>query len=77
MDPDLADTVLEAMATGKGIPDNIRGVWTKEDDECLEASDSRGIEALIQKHGDELFNERFEYIMTRKEVMMQMQKPAD
>ncbi|KKZ68606.1 hypothetical protein EMCG_05763 [[Emmonsia] crescens] len=70
MDPDLADTVLEAMAAGKGIPDNVMGVWTKEDDECLEASDSREIEAVLQKHGDELFNARFEYIMTRREVMM-------
>ncbi|OJD12039.1 hypothetical protein AJ78_07310 [Emergomyces pasteurianus Ep9510] len=74
MDPDLADTVLNAMAAGKGIPDNVRGVWTKEDDERLEASDSRIIEAVLQKHGTELFNARFEYIMTRKEVMMQMEK---
>ncbi|PGH08232.1 telomeric repeat-binding factor 2-interacting protein 1 [Blastomyces parvus] len=77
MDPDLADTVLEAMAAGKGIPDNVRGVWTKEDDECLEASDSKSIEAVLQKHGTELFNARFEYIMTRREVMMQMEKSAE
>lgn len=78
MDPDLADTVLEAMAAGKGIPDNVMGVWTKEDDECLEASDSREIEAVLQKHGNELFNARFEYIMTRREVMMmQMQEPVE
>ncbi|KLJ11366.1 hypothetical protein EMPG_13363 [Blastomyces silverae] len=77
MDPDLADTVLETMAAGKGIPDNVRGVWTKEDDECLEASDSKGIEAVLQKHGDELFNARFEYIMTRRAVIMQMENPAE
>ncbi|EGE82813.1 transcription factor Rap1 [Blastomyces dermatitidis ATCC 18188] len=77
MDPDLADTVLETMAAGKGIPDNVRGVWTQEDDECLEAPDSKGIEAVLQKHGDELFNARFEYIMTRREVIIQMEDPAE
>ncbi|OJD25920.1 hypothetical protein ACJ73_02708 [Blastomyces percursus] len=77
MDPDLADTVLEAMAAGKEIPNNVKGVWTKEDDECLEASDSKGIEAVLQKHGDELFNERFEYIMARRAAIMQMEEPAE
>ncbi|OAX85209.1 hypothetical protein ACJ72_00402 [Emergomyces africanus] len=77
MDADLADTVLKAMAAGKGIPNNVKGVWTKEDDERLEASDSRDIEALLHKHGNELFNARFEYIMTRKEVMMQMERGVE
>ncbi|ODH46994.1 hypothetical protein GX48_06931 [Paracoccidioides brasiliensis] len=76
MDPDLAETVLEHMAAGRGIPSNIRGVWTKEDDEWLDAADPKCIQALIKKHGNELFNARFEYIMARREVVMRKGESA-
>ncbi|KAL2822000.1 TRF2-interacting telomeric protein/Rap1 C terminal domain-containing protein [Aspergillus granulosus] len=62
MDPDLADTVLESLVAGKGIPTNMRGVWTAEDDSCIDAQDSRAIQRVFDKHGSDLFNARWEYL---------------
>ncbi|KAL1966968.1 hypothetical protein VTN77DRAFT_3712 [Rasamsonia byssochlamydoides] len=62
MDPELADRVLEHLAAGKGIPQHMRGVWTAEDDACLEGTDARNIDRLLKKHGTELYNARFEYL---------------
>lgn len=62
MDPDLADQVLSYLVAGKGIPQDMRGVWTPEDDKCLEGTDARNIDRLLKKHGTELYNRRFEYL---------------
>ncbi|KAL2012190.1 hypothetical protein VTN00DRAFT_4908 [Thermoascus crustaceus] len=62
MDPDLADQVLSYLVAGKGIPQDMRGVWTPEDDKCLEGTDARDIDRLLKKHGTELYNRRFEYL---------------
>ncbi|KAL4978636.1 Rap1 Myb domain-containing protein [Aspergillus desertorum] len=65
MDPELADRVLESLTAGKGIPTDMRGVWTAEDDRDLEAQDTRDIQRVIEKHGD-LLNYRWDYLnMTR------------
>ena len=70
MNPDLVDKVLKYITSGKDIPD-IPGVWTAEDDRCLEGTDARAIERLSKKHGAEYFDTRFEYLsMTRAEAMM-------
>jgi telomeric repeat-binding factor 2-interacting protein 1 len=62
MDPYLADKVLDYLTAGKGIPDNIPGVWTPEDDRCIEAEETRPIERVLKKHGSESFNARWEYL---------------
>ncbi|KAL4873024.1 hypothetical protein BDV12DRAFT_115530 [Aspergillus spectabilis] len=68
MDPDLADKVLGSLVAGKGIPTDMRGVWTTQDDECVEAQDTREIERALKKHGTDLFNARWEYLkMARDE----------
>ncbi|KAL2002814.1 hypothetical protein VTN02DRAFT_5857 [Thermoascus thermophilus] len=68
MDPDLADQVLSYLVAGKGIPQDMRGVWTPEDDKCLEGTDARDIDRLLKKHGTDLYNRRFEYLeMVRAE----------
>ncbi|KAL5001860.1 Rap1 Myb domain-containing protein [Aspergillus recurvatus] len=65
MDPGLADKVLESLTAGKGIPTDMRGVWTAQDDRDLEAQDTRDIQRVIEKHGD-LLNYRWDYLnMTR------------
>ncbi|KAL4753884.1 hypothetical protein BDW72DRAFT_201118 [Aspergillus terricola var. indicus] len=65
MDPELAEKVLESMAAGKGVPANMRGVWTAQDDRDLEAQNTRDIQRVIEKHGD-LLNYRWDYLnMTR------------
>ncbi|KAB8251959.1 TRF2-interacting telomeric protein/Rap1 C terminal domain-containing protein [Aspergillus flavus] len=62
MDPYLADQVLDYLIAGKGIPDNMPGVWTAEDDRCLEAKETRTIEQVLKKHGSDAFNSRWEYL---------------
>ncbi|GAQ03385.1 telomeric repeat-binding factor 2-interacting protein 1 [Aspergillus lentulus] len=62
MDPRLADKVLEYLATGKGIPEDMAGVWTPEDDECVEVGNSRAIERVLKKHGSEAFEARWNYL---------------
>ncbi|KAL4785234.1 TRF2-interacting telomeric protein/Rap1 C terminal domain-containing protein [Aspergillus varians] len=62
MDPELADKVLHSLVAGKGIPTDMRGVWTTQDDRCLEAQDTREIQRVLEKHGSDLFNSRWEYL---------------
>lgn len=62
MDPDLAQTVLQHLVAGKGIPDDIPGVWTAEDDEHLEGGNARHIERVLEKHGDQYVESRGEYL---------------
>ncbi|KAL2857976.1 TRF2-interacting telomeric protein/Rap1 C terminal domain-containing protein [Aspergillus pseudoustus] len=62
MDPDLADTVLESLVAGKGIPPDTRGVWTAQDDSCVHAQDSREIQRVLDKHGWDLFKAREDYL---------------
>lgn len=62
MDPDLADKVLDQLIAGKGIPEDIPGVWTRWDDKCMEGKDARDIERVLKKHGMELFEGRWDYL---------------
>lgn len=62
MDPSLADKILGNLVAGKGIPDDMPGVWTSEDDRCLEGANARDIERVLGKHGTEYFNVRWEYL---------------
>ncbi|PLB41251.1 putative transcription factor Rap1 [Aspergillus candidus] len=62
MDPVLADRVLESLAAGRGIPDNMPGVWTPDDDRDMESADGRRVNRVIQKHGNEAFDNRWEYL---------------
>ncbi|PGH17373.1 hypothetical protein AJ80_04828 [Polytolypa hystricis UAMH7299] len=68
MDPDLADTVLEYLVAGKGIPEDMRGVWTEEDDKVAESVDGRAIGHLIEKHGRESIEARFEYLALSRQA---------
>lgn len=66
MDTTLTDQVLPYLKAGKGIPTNMRGVWTAEDDKCIEGNDARIIEQLYKKHGEELANSRVGYLGERR-----------
>ncbi|MCJ1430782.1 hypothetical protein MMC27_000132 [Xylographa pallens] len=61
-DPELADIVLESLERNEGVPTDIRGIWTEEDDECLDAVDARKINAMIEKHGQEGLDRRYEFL---------------
>jgi telomeric repeat-binding factor 2-interacting protein 1 len=45
----------------------MRGVWTEEDDRCLESQDARDVERVTKKHGDRLFQARWEYLEMARE----------
>ncbi|KAJ5168675.1 uncharacterized protein N7482_004269 [Penicillium canariense] len=67
MEPPLAKKLLEILLAGNPVPDDMRGVWTEEDDRCLEGGDSHGIERVLKKHGDRLFKARWEYLSLARE----------
>lgn len=67
MDPELAEKVLRYLAAGKGIPDDIPGVWTAEDDKHLEGQGAREIERVLEKHGSGACNARWEYLSMARE----------
>ncbi len=58
----LAEAILPPLKAGHGIPTDIPGVWTPEDDRDLESSDSRAVKRVERKHGHILFNARLEYL---------------
>ena len=62
MDTDLAAKVLERLRKGKGVPRDVRGVWTESDDENLEATDARKLERLERKHGGEGVKTRWDFL---------------
>lgn len=62
MDPDLARQVLRHLVAGQGIPDDIPGVWTVEDDRHLEGGNARHVERVLEKHGDRYVGTRGEYL---------------
>lgn len=51
MNLDLAELVLMHMKAGKGIPDDVPGVWTNEEDEQVEGGNARALRLLEAKHG--------------------------
>ncbi|KAL4908985.1 hypothetical protein BDW74DRAFT_174206 [Aspergillus multicolor] len=61
MDGKLADKVLDSLVAGKGIPTDMRGVWTAQDDRDVEAQETRNIQRVIEKHGD-LVDYRWDYL---------------
>lgn len=62
MDPRLANEALGHLVKKKSIPDGIPGIWTSEDDRCLESDNARDIERMLNKHGADFFNARWEYL---------------
>ena len=56
----LADRVYESLERDRGVPRDVRGVWTKEDDELLMGTDARGVEQVERKHGATSVAERWE-----------------
>ena len=56
----LADVVHQSLKKGKGVPKDMKGVWTKEDDELLMGTDARAIKRMQEKHGQTSVNERFQ-----------------
>lgn len=60
MDPVLAEVVLNSLVEGKGVPTDVSGVWTEEDDDDLHAADKRRVERVLEKHGSDGLGSWFE-----------------
>ncbi|KKY20751.1 putative transcription factor [Phaeomoniella chlamydospora] len=58
----LADIVFNNLKSGKHPPDNIRGIWTEDDDRDLLAGDARAVDRVRKKHGDEGIEGRWEVL---------------
>jgi telomeric repeat-binding factor 2-interacting protein 1 len=72
MEPVLAKKLLKILKAGGPVPENMRGVWTEEDDRCVESQDARDVERVTTKHGDRLFQARWEYLeMARERGLVQ------
>lgn len=67
MEIEMADKVLKHLSAGKGIPDNMPGVWTAEDDECLQAEEHSKVQRALSKHGAEAYKARWEYFRLARE----------
>ncbi|KMP01230.1 hypothetical protein CIHG_01519 [Coccidioides immitis H538.4] len=75
MNPYLADKVLDHLNNGEGIPNNIPGIWTEEDDSLHDSSDSIDIKKLEEKHGTENFDIRGKYLNTVRQLMSEEKDP--
>lgn len=68
MVPEMADKVLGQLAIGGGIPDDMPGVWTAEDDSCLQASEHSRVQRALAKHGEEAYKDRWEYLSMARQA---------
>lgn len=65
MNAELADQVLDLLHSGKGIPSDMPGVWTEEDDSDLfRGGDGRAAGRVFEKHSLKLCKQREKYLET-------------
>ena len=64
MDISIAEVVLDYVTAHDGteVPENIAGVWTKQDDEDIFAVDARQIARVDRKHGGEALAARMDFL---------------
>ncbi|KAH8816099.1 TRF2-interacting telomeric protein/Rap1 C terminal domain-containing protein [Xylogone sp. PMI_703] len=61
--------VMEALSSGKGIPKNMQGVWTEEDDAALDApEDSGDFQRILDKHGSDIIDIRRQYKTMQEQI---------
>ncbi|KAJ5387781.1 hypothetical protein N7509_010322 [Penicillium cosmopolitanum] len=63
----LAGKILNILAAGNPIPNDIPGVWTSKDDEDLQGSNGREVERVLKKHGEHSLSERWNYLSEARE----------
>ncbi|KAJ5383718.1 Rap1 - C-terminal [Penicillium concentricum] len=68
MVPEMADKVLKYLTAGKVIPDDMPGVWTAEDDDCLQAAEHSRVQRALTKHGAEAYKDRWEYFSMARQT---------
>jgi hypothetical protein len=68
IDIEHAAWVMEELTKGRGIPDNIQGVWTREDDEALEDVESIEFNLIMEKHGTKRVITRQNFLTEQREA---------
>lgn len=69
MEPANASIVMESLLNSNGIPENMEGVWTAEDDEAL-GSDApmNDYRRILDKHGEARCDQRKKFLKDSMEV---------
>ncbi|KAI7285566.1 hypothetical protein KC345_g1622 [Hortaea werneckii] len=62
MRPDLAELVVLESKAGRGLPEDIPGVWTEAEDRALEGGDARLLRRVEARHGWEEVMARLEFL---------------
>ncbi|KAI7011153.1 hypothetical protein KC355_g5873 [Hortaea werneckii] len=62
MRPDLAELVVLEGKAGRGLPDDLPGVWSAEEDRALEGGDARLLRRLEKKQGWDEVMARLEFL---------------
>ncbi|KAM3065173.1 hypothetical protein ACMFMG_010369 [Clarireedia jacksonii] len=66
-----ATVVMEMLRNGAPIPDDMAGVWTKEDDEALGDEEGEGFRRVREKHGEWRIEPRRRFLEELREVAEQ------
>ncbi|KAM0184600.1 hypothetical protein ACHAPC_005691 [Botrytis cinerea] len=67
-DFDTASPVMNQLQMGRGIPDDLAGVWTQRDDNALKKRKGKEYERIRGKHGDERVNARIKFLRNLSEI---------
>lgn len=67
MRPELAELVLLLEKAGKGLPNDVAGVWSEEEDRVVEGSNARELKLLVEKHGWEEVEGRMRFLQDWRE----------
>lgn len=62
MRPELAELVLLERKAGRGVPGDVAGVWTEDEDKVAESGDARSLRRLQEKHGWDEMVERMKFL---------------
>ena len=58
----IASMVYDLLKKGEGIPKNIKGIWTEEDDMALRGNNPHAIKRVEDKHGKERIAARWHWL---------------
>ena len=68
-----AGIVMKSLHVGKGIPNNMQGVWTSSDDEAVEEKDHARFGEVLGKHGIHRVGLRQRFLADQKAVKNQVE----
>jgi hypothetical protein len=74
MDTGDAAFVMESLQQGKGVPRDIQGVWTSDDDEAVEGADHPNFGDAIEKHGIDRVGRRRQFLADQKAARDQLSR---